>query len=212
MVVAIRVSTEARLLDAAEELFFSRGIAANSNDAVIERAGVSAATLYRGYPSKEALLAAALERRHREWLRTWHTVVAAQDSDEGRLLAVFDALDSFRARPAGARWCAFLGSAAEYVDPPPEVERALHGETESMRARLHQLAGALDGRHSSRLAEQLRSWSPGSWRCGFGRPSTPLRPPAASPPPGSRLVEPRTDRRPAHPLTWVHSPLLDWRA
>ena len=155
MAVAIRVSTEARLLDAAEELFLSRGIAANSNDAVIERAGVSAATLYRGYPSKEALLAAALERRHREWLRTWHTVVAAQDSDEGRLLAVFDALDSFRARPAGARWCAFLGSAAEYVDPPPEVERALHGETESMRARLHQLARAVDGRPSSRLAEQL---------------------------------------------------------
>jgi AcrR family transcriptional regulator len=154
--MAIRASTESKLLDAAEELFFSRGIAATPIDAVIERAGVSAATLYRGYLSKEALLAAALERRHHEWLRTWDDAIAAQDTDEGRLLAIFDALDSFRASSTGSRWCAFLGSAAEYADPPPEVRRALHTETETMRARLSELAGAVDGqRSSSELAEQI---------------------------------------------------------
>jgi AcrR family transcriptional regulator len=153
--MAIRASTESKLLDAADELFFSRGIAATPIDAVIELAGVSAATLYRGYPSKEALLAAALERRHREWLEMWDSAIAAQDSDEGRLLAVFDALDSFRTRPLGSRWCAFLGSAAEYVDPPAEVERAIRRDTETMRARLAQFAAAVDARRSSELADQL---------------------------------------------------------
>jgi len=153
--MTIRESTELKLLDAADELFFSRGIAATPVDAVVERAGVSAATLYRGYPSKEALLAAALERRHREWLKAWDSAIAAHDTDQGRLLAVFDALDSFRARPVGSRWCAFLGSAAEYADPPAEVERAIRRDTETMRDRLTELAAVVDPRRSSELAEQL---------------------------------------------------------
>ena len=93
------------LLDAADELFFTRGIAATPIDAVLERAGVSAATLYRGYPSKDALVAATLERRHSAWIETWDAAVAAQATDEGRLLAIFDALDAFRSQPAGSRWC-----------------------------------------------------------------------------------------------------------
>lgn len=153
--MAIRATTEAKLLDAADELFFSRGIAATSVDAVLERAGVSPATLYRGYASKEALLAAALDRRHREWLDTWDDAVTAQHTDEGRLLAVFDALDAFRTRPLGSRWCAFLGSAAEYVDPPAEVERAIRTDTETMRARLAELAAVVDPRRGDELADEL---------------------------------------------------------
>ena len=153
--MAIRSSTESKLLDAADELFFTRGIAATPIDAVIERAGVSAATLYRGYPSKEALVAAALERRHREWLETWDEAINAQGTAESRLLAIFDALDAFRVRPIGSRWCAFLGSAAEYADPPDEVRRAIERNTETMRSRLAQLASAVDARRADELADQL---------------------------------------------------------
>ncbi|MFC4554694.1 TetR/AcrR family transcriptional regulator [Georgenia faecalis] len=151
----IRASTEARLLDAADELFFSRGIAATPVDAVLARAGVSAATLYRGYPSKEALVAAVLERRHRVWLEEWDRAIAAQESHEGRLLAVFDALDTFRARPIGSRWCAFLGAAAEYADAPAEIARAVRQDTDTMRARLAGLAAAVDARRADELADQL---------------------------------------------------------
>lgn len=153
--MAIRTSTESKLLDAADELFFTKGIAATPVDALIARAGVSAATLYRGYPSKEALLAATLERRHREWLKTWDEAITAQATDEGRLLAVFDALDVFRTRPLGSRWCAFLGSAAEYAEPPAEVAEAVNRDTDTMRARLAQLAAALDPPRSHELAEQF---------------------------------------------------------
>jgi len=153
--MTLRAATESKLLDAADDLFFSRGIAATPVDAVTRRAGVSAATLYRGYPSKEALLAAVLDRRHREWLAAWDAAIAGQSTDEGRLLAVFDALDAFRTRPLGSRWCAFLGSAAEYADPPVEVERAIRHDTETLRARLGQLAVAVDPRRSSELAEQF---------------------------------------------------------
>ncbi|MFB2584535.1 TetR/AcrR family transcriptional regulator [Herbiconiux liukaitaii] len=152
---SIRPRTEIKLLDAAEELFFTRGIAATSIDAVLARAGVSAATLYRGYPSKEALVAAALERRQAAWVQTWTETVEQETSAEGRLLAVFTALDRFRERPFRARWCAFLGSSAEYSDPPVEVDRAVRADTLGFRLRLTELAEPLVGDRAPELAEQL---------------------------------------------------------
>ena len=153
--MTIRASTESKLLDAADELFFTRGIAATPIDAVLERAGVSAATLYRGYPSKDALVAAALDRRHRAWIQTWDAAIADRDSAHGRLLAIFDALDTFRERPIGSRWCAFLGSAAEYADAPAEVAAAVQRDTDTMRARLAELAAAVVPRRGEELAEQM---------------------------------------------------------
>lgn len=151
----MRPGTEQRVLDAAEELFFSRGIAATPIDVVLERAHVSSATLYRGWSSKEALVAAALDRRHDDWVATWDRAVDRARDDRGRLLAVFDALDDYRATPAGSRWCAFLGTAAEYVDAPADVRAVLDRETDTLRRRLTETARPLVGERASALAEQL---------------------------------------------------------
>jgi AcrR family transcriptional regulator len=51
-------------LDATSELLLEQGLAGASMDAVAERAGVSKATIYRWWPSKEAL---ALEAVYRAW-------------------------------------------------------------------------------------------------------------------------------------------------
>jgi AcrR family transcriptional regulator len=52
------------ILDAAAELLLARGLAAVSMDAVAERAGVSKATIYRWWPTKERL---ALDALYTEW-------------------------------------------------------------------------------------------------------------------------------------------------
>ncbi len=153
--MAMRPGTEQRVLDAAEELFFTRGIAATPIDAVLERAGVSSATLYRGYPSKEALVAAALDRRHEDWVATWDRALERATDDRGRVLAVFDALDQYRSTPAGSRWCAFLGTAAEYVDAPKDLRAVLQRETDTLRRRLTETARPLVGDRAPALAEQL---------------------------------------------------------
>ena len=59
-------SEQARLaiLDTTSELLLEQGLAGASMDAVAERAGVSKATIYRWWPSKEAL---ALEAVYRAW-------------------------------------------------------------------------------------------------------------------------------------------------
>ncbi|MDF9714661.1 TetR/AcrR family transcriptional regulator [Nocardioides sp. ChNu-153] len=154
--MATRASTEKKLLDAAEHLLFTRGIAATPVDEVLALAGVSPATLYRAYGSKDGLLAAALERRHDEWVATWEAAVAAATTDTDRLLAVFDALDTFRTRPGAARWCAFLGTAAEYVDPPPPLAVAVARDTTTLRATLRRLAVPVVGEAGAdALAEAL---------------------------------------------------------
>jgi len=52
------------ILGAASELLLARGLSAVSMDAVAERAGVSKATIYRWWPTKETL---ALDALYTEW-------------------------------------------------------------------------------------------------------------------------------------------------
>ena len=153
--MGIRASTETKLLDAAEELFFTHGIQSTSIDAVLARAGVSAATLYRGFASKDALVAAALDRRHNAWIGVWNRAIAERITPHDRLLSVFAALDEFHGRPDASRWCAFLGSAAEYATPPEEIARSVARDTETLRARLFQLSEAVGSRRASALADEL---------------------------------------------------------
>lgn len=153
--MSTRESTRARLLDATDEVVFAAGDATAPVDRILERAGVSPATLYRAYGSKEALVAAALDRRHAEWLEVWDAAVERARTDRDRLLAVFDALDDFRSRATGARWCAFLGTAAAYADPPPVLAAAVEQETASLRARLRRLAEPVVGPRADAVADAL---------------------------------------------------------
>jgi AcrR family transcriptional regulator len=52
------------ILDATSELLLEHGLAGSSMDAVAERAGVSKATIYRSWPTKETL---ALDALYRSW-------------------------------------------------------------------------------------------------------------------------------------------------
>jgi AcrR family transcriptional regulator len=153
--VGTRDSTRIRLLDATDELVFASGDAHAPVDRILERAGVSPATLYRAYGSKEELVAAALDRRQLEWLETWDAAVARATTDRERLLAVFDALEEFERRPGSARWCAFLGTAAGYADPPPVLAAAVRQDTESLRHRLRELAAPVAGPHAPGLVGAL---------------------------------------------------------
>lgn len=154
--MAVRARTEQKLLDAADTLLFTQGIVTTPVDRILELAGVSPATLYRAYGSKEGLVAAALERRHRAWTAVWDEAVQHASDDRSRLLAVFDALEAFHADADGARWCAFLGTAAEYADPPAALAAAVQQDTDLLRTRLTVLAESVVGPEASiALAESL---------------------------------------------------------
>ncbi|OBI21929.1 TetR family transcriptional regulator [Mycobacterium sp. E2327] len=103
-------SARERILTAAYELFSRRGIRAVGTDEVIVRAGVARATLYRHFPTKDALVLAVLERREEVWT---HGLIEEQSRQRGstpeeQLLAIFDVLhDWFQSRD-GYEGCSFI--------------------------------------------------------------------------------------------------------
>jgi AcrR family transcriptional regulator len=105
-------SVRERLLIAADHLFYNEGIHTVGIDRVIERAGVSKASLYALFGSKDELIRGYLERRHEA--RRWRIeqAVARYDTPRERLLAVFDVLADRLSRPE-SRGCAFINAGAE---------------------------------------------------------------------------------------------------
>src|SRR6478735_2621333 len=67
-----------RIVDAARAVYAERGIDA-SLDEIARRAGVGNATLYRRFPTRDALLAAAFEERLTEYARAAAAALRAPD-------------------------------------------------------------------------------------------------------------------------------------
>ncbi len=153
--MASRPPARERLLDAADELFAAQGWAATPVDTVLARAEVAPATLYAHFESKDRLLAATLDRRLDRWDEAWADAVAAATGDRARLLAVFDALRDFHLRSASARWCAFLGAAAEGSTSEEAVADAVRRDAALLRGRLGELAVAVAGERADELTEHL---------------------------------------------------------
>lgn len=144
-----------RLLDAAETLFYERGITGTGVDAVLHEAGVSTATLYAHFGGKDALVAAYLERRLARWRQVWADAVDAAATPEARLLAVFDALAQFRADQPARRGCAMLAAAVELPGPGHPALDVVASDTDHLRERLHALAADVGVPDPDELAEDV---------------------------------------------------------
>jgi len=137
--------TQDRILDAAESLFFHRGIAITGVDRVAAAAGVAIVTLYKHFGSKDNLLREVLARRLQAWTQQWDAAVTAAGSPQERLLAVFDAIEAFRASAGPTQWCSFLATASERPAPEDGIDdpifELLHQDTRLVSERLAELAG-----------------------------------------------------------------------
>lgn len=110
--------TRAKIIQAAEKLFYREGIRAVSVDAVAEAAGLTKRTLYYHFASKDDLIAAYLDHRDQPNLarmRGWFEV--AQGTVAERTRAIFDHLAELMDHPAW-RGCGFLRTAAELANMP----------------------------------------------------------------------------------------------
>ncbi|AEW99193.1 TetR/AcrR family transcriptional regulator [Streptantibioticus cattleyicolor] len=115
-----------RVLEAAEELFYGRGVQAVGMDAVRHASGVSLKRLYQLFPSKEELVLEFLRQRDARWQRALADHVDARPTPEERITAVFDWLHTWFSDP-GYRGCAFINSFGELGAVSPEVaEEARH--------------------------------------------------------------------------------------
>lgn len=135
-------ATKERVLDAAEELYYGRGVQAVGMDAVRTASGVSLKRLYQLYPSKSALVEAYLRRRDARLLcKLADYVEAAPGQPEERVLAVFDWLHAWFSEP-DYRGCAFINSYGELGATDPEVAAAARAHKEAFQRYLAGLVTA----------------------------------------------------------------------
>ncbi len=137
-----------RILDAADTLFYQRGISGVAMADIRDASGVSLRRIYGLYPSKRDLVAAWLNDRHDRWMN-WFTDTVERHITRGTdpLLAAFDALRDWTRSP-GYRGCAFINAIAE----PAEID-------EQHRAIVAEHKRSLVG-HLATLATRTRSRTP----------------------------------------------------
>ncbi|MFC6883573.1 MULTISPECIES: TetR/AcrR family transcriptional regulator [Actinomadura] len=94
-----QAATRARILGAAAELFYERGVHAVGVNEIAARASASKLSLYRYFPSKERLVQAMLTD-HSDRIQAWlDRETASAPPGPERVLAVFDLLIDWFAQP-----------------------------------------------------------------------------------------------------------------
>ncbi|WP_251977342.1 TetR/AcrR family transcriptional regulator [Salinicola avicenniae] len=149
------VPARERLLQAAARLFYRDGIVATGIDSLVEQAGVAKKSLYNNFASKEALVVDYLEARHAEWLALHERRLAAAETPEAAVMAVFLAYEDHanQAYERGFRGCGLLNAAAELPAGSPGRER-VREHKEAVEALLAEAVARQPGR-SPESAERL---------------------------------------------------------
>ena len=144
-----------RILEAASRLFYDNGIHAIGVDTIAAEAGVTKKTLYDRFGSKEALVAAYLDARDREWRAYLEDYVSARSDDPAQqLLDAFDALADW-SRERSPRCCSFVNAHAELPDPGHAGHRAILEQKRWMTAFFASRARAAELRDPDSVADDL---------------------------------------------------------
>ncbi|MFC4858655.1 TetR/AcrR family transcriptional regulator [Actinophytocola glycyrrhizae] len=141
-----------RALDAAEDLFYRRGVHAVGMDDIRDTSGVSLKRLYQLFPNKERLVTAYLRRRDVRWRGGLSEYVGRVADPRERLLAVFDWLLTWFTDP-DYRGCAWINCFGELGATSSAVAEEVRTHEEGFRRLLRELSAAAG--HDDDLAEQL---------------------------------------------------------
>jgi AcrR family transcriptional regulator len=136
-----------RILETADRLFYLQGIRAVGVDTIAAEIGISKRTLYNHFPSKDALIAAYLQRRF----------VAPRPSDKSpveQILGTFDSLER-RFSAKDFRGCPFVNAVAELGSEDQSVRKIAIAFKESRRLWFRDLLVQLGTSDAEGLATQL---------------------------------------------------------
>ncbi|WP_294178794.1 TetR/AcrR family transcriptional regulator [uncultured Schumannella sp.] len=115
-----KTRSRAALLDAAEALFYERGIQAVSMDAIRTAAGMPLKRIYGMFSTKEDLVVAVLQRRDRRWRASLTEYVEQHEDPRERVLSIFDWLERWFAEP-DFRGCAWINAYGELGSTSPAI-------------------------------------------------------------------------------------------
>ncbi|GAB7523344.1 TetR/AcrR family transcriptional regulator [Paraburkholderia sp. 2C] len=154
-------SARDRLLEAAEALIYAGGIHATGVDAIVKQSGTARKSFYTYFESKDALVAAALERRDERWMKWFiEGTLRHGKRPHARLLGMFDVLREWFISD-GFHGCAFLNAAGEIASPDDPIRVVAREHKERLlafvRTQCDEFVASIgvDARRAARLSRQL---------------------------------------------------------
>ncbi|MFH9569308.1 TetR/AcrR family transcriptional regulator [Streptomyces sp. NPDC017454] len=142
-----------RIVAAAEELFYNRGITAVGVDLIAEHSGMTKRTLYNRFGSKDHLVSVYLAERGHRWQSLVRAAVDACDGPVEAVIAPFHALRTWSEN--NTRGCAFINALAELPDPSHPAHRIAADQKLWLRDLFEELATAAGCSEPTTLATQL---------------------------------------------------------
>ncbi|MET9291070.1 helix-turn-helix domain-containing protein [Streptomyces sp. NPDC003077] len=154
-----------RLLNVAAELFYAKGIHTVGVEQLVKEAGVTRATFYRHFSSKEGLVIAYLRERDARVKRAVEAIVHAHRGREA-LLEIIAMVAGSVERPE-FRGCGFLNAAAEYPDPRHPVRVCVAEHRSWFRGVLREVVSQTGHPDPERVARALMVLRDGAMSGGY---------------------------------------------
>jgi AcrR family transcriptional regulator len=145
----------ARILAAAGELFYRHGIRAVGVEAIAEAAGTNKMTLYRHFPSKDALVAEYLRQSAQASDCCWEKFALAHPGDPcAQLVAWLEEMALHLAKP-DERGCPLANAAIELPEKDHPARRVIEEYKRAQRTRLARLCEEAGLSEPEMLADEL---------------------------------------------------------
>jgi AcrR family transcriptional regulator len=162
------IGTRARetVLRTASDLFYREGVRAVGMDMIVDRSGVAKTTIYRHFPTKDALVEAFLEREDCEFWQQWHEVVAPHSGEPRRALSALCNWIGGRVSRDGYRGCPQINVAAEFADVGHPARKVAHRHKAEMVEKLAALCRDLDISSAELRANQIGLLFDGAFMSG----------------------------------------------
>jgi AcrR family transcriptional regulator len=162
-------SVRDRILSTARELFYKEGARSVGVDTVVAQSGVAKTSLYRWFPSKDALIVAVLEQEAKDRWAGWDRTAQKSDPEpRARLRAHLAGIARYVSHER-YRGCPFMNVTAEFADPQHPARVLARREMEELRRRLQVLVDNIPGVNDpAQLTGQLLLLVDGALAAGQG--------------------------------------------
>ncbi|MBO1073728.1 TetR/AcrR family transcriptional regulator [Roseomonas marmotae] len=140
----------AEIVSGAADAFEAEGFRGTSVDKVLAPSGASTRTLYKHFGSKDDLVLAVLEDRHRCFKERLEAASGSADA----VTTLFDTLRHWLEQH-GARGCMLLRARAEYSGANEEIVALVRRQKDEFCRIIDARVAAVMGRNDNRLATQI---------------------------------------------------------
>lgn len=146
--------TAEKVLATATRLFYANGVRAVGVEWIVAESGVAKTSLYRHFQTKDALVAAFLEREDQEFWAQWQEAAGSSGNPRQELMGLMAWIGKRVARE-GYRGCPQINVAAEFADPAHPARAIRRRHKEEMHTRLKDIVQRIGVRRPGETATQL---------------------------------------------------------